>query len=139
MFVLQHQVPCPGSKLCIDKKITPVHQKGKQQTTYRYLYLNTSNWYKNVPMEEISDNLIFLKFQKIATGTSTCILFLIKNKFHTNIFNKKNCKVLIRKIIYAYSTCIPQVEFYVHEKKQKIIFDLHMRYIYNPHKDLHYM
>lgn len=113
------------------KKIIPVHQKGKQQT--KYLYLNTSNWYKNVPVEEIYDNLIFLKFQKIATGAS--IFFLIKNKFHTNIFNKKK----IRKIIYAYSTCIPQVEFYVHEKKQKIIFDLHMRYIYNPHKDLHYM
>lgn len=42
-----------------------------------------------------------------------------KINFTLTYLTKENCKVLIRKIIYAYSTCIPQVEFYVHEKNRK--------------------
>lgn len=62
VFVLQHQVPSPGSKLCIDKK--------NHTSTLKSEAANRAD-FKNVCMEEIYDNLIFLKFQKTDTGIST--------------------------------------------------------------------
>lgn len=62
VFVLQHQVPSPGGKLCIDKK--------NHTSTLKSEAANRAD-FKNVCMEEIYDNLIFLKFQKTDTGIST--------------------------------------------------------------------